>query len=398
MKHTTQKRVSALLLGLIVFAITVRVFALVSSAQFQETNIDTLKEVWTCSQYNLSPEIEFCGNMLDKDIYTYAGLAYLEGEDPIKVNFEHPPLGKYILALGIKSGVTLLTQYLSLLGIGVLTFLLTRTLTKSTLVSLVPVLLVFYDPLIFEYSTFIHLEFLQTLFLMLGLYLLLKPPSSKNGVLLGLAVGGVLATKVLVTGMVFLLFVLLILYVKHKRKLHLQHLVLVTISAGFVYLLSYWRFFMLHNPLEFITLHIRIARFFRAYLPEYPWFEIWRILLLGQWRTWFMEPPIQPVSTFWAVWPIATFISFGATFIKKLQLSQDCYILASWALTYLLYQSTHLVFPNYLIMVLPILYVLMTAALFKAVSTLNLRERSEVGDEKLEWEDRSEKTEVSIKY
>jgi 4-amino-4-deoxy-L-arabinose transferase-like glycosyltransferase len=37
--------------------------------------------------------------MGDGDIYTYAGIRYVEGEDPTKINFEHPPLIKYAFGL-----------------------------------------------------------------------------------------------------------------------------------------------------------------------------------------------------------------------------------------------------------------------------------------------------------
>jgi len=35
----------------------------------------------------------------DGDVYTFAGIRYMDGEDPTKINFEHPPLAKYFYGL-----------------------------------------------------------------------------------------------------------------------------------------------------------------------------------------------------------------------------------------------------------------------------------------------------------
>jgi hypothetical protein len=178
---------------------------------------------------------------------------------------------------------------------------------------------------------------------------------------LGLAIGTVAASKAAFNGGVVYLFFLLVDWWKNRR-LDPKTYARVGLAGLAIYLISYGVFFLSHNIVEFALLQIKIVRFFRSYLPDYPWFEIFRIIFTGRWRTWFADPPIQPVDSFWPGWPVAIsatglLLAGGFIYKKRTGWPGKETILAAWVATYLIYTSTHLVFPNYLLPILPPAYV-----------------------------------------
>ncbi len=68
-----------------------------NSVLFGQTDINKYGEKYSQSQYILgddSPQ-----KISDEELYIYAGYAYMKGEKPTIINFEHPPLGKYLFGL-----------------------------------------------------------------------------------------------------------------------------------------------------------------------------------------------------------------------------------------------------------------------------------------------------------
>ncbi|MCH7951346.1 glycosyltransferase family 39 protein [Patescibacteria group bacterium] len=288
-----------------------------SNVPMQITDNERLRQIWLHSQYNLGQGYEFFGNMSDEDLRTFAALEYIRGKDPSVVNFEDPPLVKYLFGVSILAfGNILIVQFVASLVVVFLTYLLARRVAVSTPLNLLPSLVLVFDPLFLERSTSVNLDLPQLVFVLLALSLLTRSRfSRKRLLLLGAAVGLAMATKVVFTGLLLLAFVLVVLVL--KRVPQLRHALFSVAASSFsVYLLSYAVFFLFHSPLDFLSLHIKIARLYRSYLPEYPWFEIWRILFLGKWRTWFATPPIQPVAEYWIAWPLAILATFSLL-VKK---------------------------------------------------------------------------------
>src|SRR3990170_6031759 len=84
---------------LLLFFIVFRMLVVFFSAPKQLTDLSALKEAWLHSQYNLNQGYDFYGNMGDEDLRTYAALEYLQGQDPSRINFEDPPLVKYLFGI-----------------------------------------------------------------------------------------------------------------------------------------------------------------------------------------------------------------------------------------------------------------------------------------------------------
>jgi len=333
----------------------------VSRAQEDELGYEGLERMWLHSQYNLNRGYEFEGNMVDRDLYTFAAMNYWQGGDPAVVNFETPPLGKYLIGVGyVLSGNMMLMQWVVLLGIGWVVWILGSMLEISQLGKLVVVGLVIYDPLCFEYAQYVHMEWVVLWFSLVGLMMLCVSGCRRREVVVfGMTAGVVAATKVFVLGTVFLGYGLMVMVIGGKRW---KKLVLAAGATAGVYLGSYVVVLANYGLEGWLRLTVKVIRFYRSYLPEYPWFEIWRILLVGKWRTWFADPLIQPVKSFWWGWPVSVVLALWGG-VKAWQLKQERWvkvygILGGWAVVYLLFSSTHLVFVNYLITVLPILFLL----------------------------------------
>lgn len=344
---------------LVLIAVTRLIFVLAQAPE-QITSRRALREIWLHSQYNLDSGYEFYGNMSDEDLRTFAALEYISGSDPAGVNFEDPPLVKYLFGFSyLIFGNILVVQFIASALALYLTYLVARRVGLPNPWSLIPSLILAFDPLFAERSTSVNLDLLQLVFVLVALYLLSYKQSQKRLVMLGISIGAAMSSKVIFTGILLLLFAIAVIWLK-KIPNWLEAIGMVLVTSISVYLLSYLAFFAYHSPIDFVALHIKIVRLYRSYLPEYPWFEIWRILLLGKWKTWFAQPPIQPVSEYWIAWPLSALFALSLLAkkrMRRLPLKPEQIFLA-WSLVYLGFQSTHVVFPRYLLLVLPILYLL----------------------------------------
>lgn len=349
-------------IGLVVL-ITASFARLVASTNFPQVDVDVLRSKWLHSQYNLNRGYEFWGNLSDEELRTFAALEYIQGKDPTQVNFEDPPLVKYLFGLAhLLFGNLLIFQFMAAASSLLLTYLVARNLGLTNSANLIPPLLLVWDPLFRERAVTVNLDLPQLAFILGALFILTRSILPRRSLfILGALSGAAMSAKVFLTGLLFLGFNCLVLL---SRRFQIRDVLAVGFVSVSVYLASYIVFFLSHPLGDFWDLHLQIARLYRSYLPEYPWFEIWRILILGQWRTWFATPLIQPVKEYWIAWPLATFASSLHLVVPGLRnhSGNGVPVLLGWLLVYLLFQSTHVVFPRYLLLALPFLYILAVLA------------------------------------
>lgn len=355
------KKITLLLAILIVI---VRQLVTFSNSPFQSTNYRELNDIWLHSQYNLEKGWEFYGNMSDEDLRSLAALEYIKGKDPSRVNFEDPPLAKYLFGISeVFLGNILIIQYLFSSGVLIITYLISERVGFSKILSIAPLLLLAFDPLFIERSQGVNLDMPQLFFILMAFFLLIREPESKREFMaLGLAIGMVMASKVFFAGLLLLAFIMLVIWLRRKAHKILSLLTVIFVSFAF-YLFSFSVYFFYHGIFDFFLLHIKILRMYRSYLPDYPWFEIFRIIILGKWKTWFAEPIIQPVKEYWIAWPISAFMTLMLllrVMSNRYRLEKPIYILLGWVVVYFLFQSIHVVFPRYLLAALPFLYILST--------------------------------------
>ena len=99
----------------------------------------------------------------DDGVYTWAGWRYFHGENPILINPEMPPLGKYLLGLTIqltnnRNLFAVWTGILSLISL----FLLAKKTLKSSILGLAVIFLFSLEPLFYQQ---LRAPFLDTLYL-----------------------------------------------------------------------------------------------------------------------------------------------------------------------------------------------------------------------------------------
>jgi len=105
----------------------------------------------------------------DADLYALAGWQYVHGVSPDKINFEHPPLAKYLIGVSevlfgnqnmlsaIFGGLTLVVAYLT-----------SRKMFGPSLFGLVPVSMLSFDRMFLSYSANSTLDIYLTFFVALS--------------------------------------------------------------------------------------------------------------------------------------------------------------------------------------------------------------------------------------
>ncbi|HEY5601314.1 MAG TPA: glycosyltransferase family 39 protein [Patescibacteria group bacterium] len=349
-----------ILLGLVVIVNFFWIVYKNASVISTPVSIQSLQSLYNNSQYAQDPNNRKLW-LDDPKLYTIAGYNYVKGTSPGKMNIEHPPFVKYLfgistLAFGNPSIVQVVFAFGSIITLIFLTFKLTNNLFLSNFAGL----LLVRDEL-FQQQVAIPMLDIGGLFFVL-LSILLFEKSVKNpkllllfGIVQGLAVGS--KTGIFILPLVFLLY-----GVFFERKL-LKNIIFATLITFLTYLLLYFKVFLESGITGFVDLNIDVVRLYRSYLPEYPWGEIWRLLITGNWRVWFWETEFVKVPEWSLIWPIGAVALFFSTLylIKKKNLILFSILVWSWL--YLISSSTHVIFPRHLLLFLPFSYMLIVYCL-----------------------------------
>jgi len=339
-----------LLLVLVLLRLLFLVFAnrqaLTTPFDLQKAHYD-----YTHSQYNLE-NAQFLGHIEDDLLYSYAGSQYVTGKDPASINFEVPFLGKYIYGFALSLlGTAVPLQYLFGIALTASVVYLSWQLTGSTTLSLIGGLLLLFEPLTVSQLFVTLLDLPHALAITLTFISathFFKHLSPKALILTSVLIGITAATKLFITA--FILWVVLIIFLPQKPKLWIQ----LTLPALFVYLVTFSIFFFYHPPLDFLIYHYQLFRFYRSYLPEYPAGQILRIIFLARWYTWWGLGDIKVEAWSW-LWPLGTAASLILVTLK--QIPKSIRALCVFVLLYLTSNLFHVVFPRYLLSIIPLLIV-----------------------------------------
>lgn len=334
-------------------------------------NLPLFYEQYSTSQYclteyqaqhnwsNLTPQYQdlcakvelFNGNIDDPELYTLAGYEYIRGADPTSINPETQPLTKYLFGLStLLFGSPIFVQYLAYTSILILTYLLSRKLLNKWW-SLLPPALLLTDKLLTSQLTTPHLDLVTTALVLLYLYLFNRPKLAM--IILGL----VALAKSFSLGIILFLATLIYLFFTNKKRIiksfKLSWIVILT------YTLGYTIFFISgHSLTDFAHLHLQILRLYKSYVPEYPKGEIFRILVTGEWRKWYDDYGLMKVSEWSLLWPLSLMATSITLFFKQFRINRALFLHITWVITYLIFVSLRLVFPRYLIPVLPSMYII----------------------------------------
>jgi predicted membrane-bound dolichyl-phosphate-mannose-protein mannosyltransferase len=141
---------------------------------------DLLGQKYSKSQYIVGSGSEGIG---DDGLYAFAGYYYLNGGDPSQVNFENPPLGKYLIGISIaffknENAIYIIYAFFILLT----TYLISKFFFKNNIWSLFTVLIlclmrlfqIQYLPVNADQYSMTMLDLPLTVFLLIGIWLMLK--------------------------------------------------------------------------------------------------------------------------------------------------------------------------------------------------------------------------------
>lgn len=240
------------LLPLIVLIVALTVLPVLSYPAFflQPTNISSYGQLYANSQYVVGEATK--QRIDDATIYIYAGYAYIKGEDPTSINFEHPPLGKYVLGLSYvlfeNSLILNVVIYAAFLGVFAS---LARIFTKNNWLILGSVLFLGTTRLIYVNVGQGMLDIFSALLLLSTFRVLFSSlPSLKKYIFAGFLVGALAATKYPFPSIALPIFLLLAWAFTQKELI--KGLISLPVIA-LTYLGSYSVYFLHHSLTDFIA-------------------------------------------------------------------------------------------------------------------------------------------------
>jgi hypothetical protein len=313
------------------------------------TKVGEAGHKYSISQYimgDASPE-----PIKDSTLYTYAASRYVAGEDPTKINFEHPPLGKYILGISWKlfHNMTVI-NFCFYIGSLWLFWNLTKIIIKNFKFRLLGLGLLGSISLIPHYTFQSMLDILllfSTLLFFNGLFLV----KNKNWRVLitGLALGSYMSIKYFFPSI--FLFGLILLIVSYKEKNIIFLIKTLTLALG-TYLLSYARYFWLNpNPIDFIKFEWFRFRWWTGE-RTIPKFLLIDTIFTGKFKGWWAENQYEFATSWSKLWPIS-FLGWLLSFFI-LSKKFEAKILALFSATmFLLYIFGSASNERYLIQLLP---------------------------------------------
>ncbi len=284
------------------------------SAQFTElTDMDIYAEKYAHSQYVLGEGST--QKIDDASLYIYAGFAYARGEDPTTINFEHPPLTKYLLGLSYRLFHNSVVLNLPLFFISLLcVFYLTKTITQNYWLGLAGMVIVGNLQILQEHVSQALMDFPQLTLTLLFFSVLFSKLKYKY-LITGLILGGLLAIKYQIP-MIFLYLFILLIWAVTEKKLK-DWLLALPIMLG-VYLLNYLVYFMNgHNLIDFIKFEWFRFRWFTGDRTM-PKFLIWQTLFTGSFKAWWAAETYLKEPSWSIFWPVS-FVThlFSLTFWQK---------------------------------------------------------------------------------
>ncbi|PIS09185.1 hypothetical protein COT75_02910 [Candidatus Beckwithbacteria bacterium CG10_big_fil_rev_8_21_14_0_10_34_10] len=322
-----------------------------------EFNLGKLELLYSQSQFAQNPD-DRKQIIEDEDLYAYSGWKYLTTGKLDQINIEHPPLGKYMIGFSI---LLFKNQNIGQIFWGIIFLVLFYKLalktTKNIPLSLALILIFLQEKIFQEQLTHSLLDLSLAVFLLaFFLNLVSQNKESKiNLITQGLLLGIISSLKYPTIGFIAWLTMILYFFVKKEKNI-LKKILIPGLVAFFVFLFSYFPFFLKNpQPISFFNLQLEALKIHLSHVPEYPKGQVFKVLSFNRWLTWWgSEKYIKTV--FWNfLWPVLSLnFLFSLIFFKKL--FKKNLLVNFWSLNYLLFLSLRLFFPRYLFLLLPFLY------------------------------------------
>lgn len=280
---------------------------------FPLTDTQSLEKKYAQSQYILG---EGSVHKIDDDtLYAYAGSAYIRGEDPTSINFEHPPLAKYMFGLSYLMFGNAVILNLALYAVALwLCYRLALTLTHRETLGLLAIALIGTQPIFQDHVSRALLDFPQ-LCAILAFFVCLFSKNRKKYLWSGICLGLFSSIKYPIP-VIGLLAAILVAWSFTEKALK-QVFVSFTAAVG-TYLLTYAVFFFHHlNPLDFLKfewyrLHWWVSS------RDLPKFLIFSTIFTGRFKGWWSANVYETAWGWSLLWPVSFIVQLlGGIFLTK---------------------------------------------------------------------------------
>ena len=351
--------------------------------------------------YNLSQYVipQSKNSISDETLLSYAGYRYATGLNPVLINSDHPPLGKYIIGwITLLTGNNRIVSIVFAFGNLVLIYYLIYLATKSSLLSSLGILFLTFDSMFID--QIIHspiLDIIQVFFLLLYFVLFALWINNEKKlliVLMGLSLGAMSSVKIYFPVIVVLASTALTLLLLKKSIINVfKILSIIIIMTGLVYTASYLQFFLSGNSL-------------RSFLGTQKWiFLFWKnnsvqsskyigdfltLTIFNQWKVWWGDKTYIQFVLWNIMWPIFLlsgvissvyflFASVKIFIMKKIKTPKMTITykiilsLSSWIVLGTIYLSLLPISPRYIMIVYFPIYILLPSVLQLLVNNLKLK-------------------------
>lgn len=314
----------------------------------------------------------------DKILYSFAGGAFMKGVNPVLINPEVSPLGRYIIGLStvLFNNENVLNGFFVIMTL-FLTYIISRQVVKSKTVALLPIFFLSFEP-IFK-NQIINtplLDIMHAVFLLLFFYLFNKSLKSPQRSLLSIflancALGCFIATKFYILGLPIVIASIIVLINNKLKKHFLQFILTLPIAIG-ILLSTYIQAIITGYPVsDFLGIQKWIFIYNSGHM-QYP-FSVWPLLMFNYWYVWWGNIPVLSDPQWFISWPILVIFTFLTLFLylkKLIRTNKAVEILLVWVFAYLLMLSTSDASTRYFVILIPVLYIITIFCIEEIVNKL----------------------------
>ncbi len=238
-----------------------------------------ISDLYSKSQYVIGERSK--GGIGDDGLYAFAGYYYFfQHGDVSKVNFEHPPLGKYLIGLSIflfrNENIINIIYFILLL---LITYKIGQLIFDDNIYSILSCVILSFEPLFLDHLLRSLLDLPFTLFFTAGVYFFLK--GLKNGKYYFLSMlfwGAAFSTRFFPAFLIVYIYMMLVIMLLHIKSLKLFFV--SSFLVPLVYLICHISFFI-YNPS--IILFLRHKKWMLSWFTGTPviFGNIWQNIFTG---------------------------------------------------------------------------------------------------------------------
>lgn len=300
----------------------------------------------------------------DEELYAYSGYRLIHGGNPIFVNPEAPPLGKYFIGLSIllfqnEKVISVIMAFFSLILIYQLTFHLSKSrLAASIAIFLTSINSLFIDQILHAPQ----LEIQQLTFLLLLIYLLILFQKKKMllfSIPIGITMGLFLSIKVFILSYVLINAWLILTFLPTiRKKVTIFTLIITNIISLAAFSGTYFSYFLHGNSVRdflgvqkwiytfYSNSHIQMTKLIGNYLT---------LLFFNKWRFWSEGYPVIQYQSWSFIWPVTFLV--GCFVIYQIVKEKSRFHSPYWpVVTFFAIYNAFLfvvpIFPRYLLLLL----------------------------------------------